>query len=290
MATGFLIGYPNHTVDNSTIGAFGAGLTLQGKTEPVLWNNQPVAPRSQVTGGTLSFADGTTVTINSGVNVVVLVSFDEGQGRIYSAVKIPTGSLGTIQVQAAHGTHFDVATPACTAGVRGTQFTVTTTNPTGQYQTNVAVTQGTVWVDAIWPAPSAVTLPAGSAQTFAVPQPPPQPTPNTIVVTGPVLGNNQSTWTISNTGRTSFTINQLSLGWPNVCTLNWIKLNSGVIFNTAIQLSSSTVISSGWQGGSSLRAIAPGQSASLTVQAGGTLMPMGGYGYQNLGTYSLGVQ
>ena len=61
--------------------------------------------------------------------------------------EIPTGSLGTIEVQAAHGTHFDVATPACTAGVRGTQFTVTTSNPSGEYQTDIAVTEGTVWVD-----------------------------------------------------------------------------------------------------------------------------------------------
>jgi prepilin-type N-terminal cleavage/methylation domain-containing protein len=283
-ATGFLLGCPNHTVENSTFGAFGAGLTLQGKTEPVLWNNQPVALGNQVTGGTLTFADGTTVVINSGVNVVVLVSFDEGQGRIYSAVKIPSGSLGAIQVQAAHGTHFDVATPACTAGVRGTQFTVTTSNPSGQYVTNVAVTEGTVWVDAIWPAPSTMTLPAGSSHTFTVPQPALPATPSTILVTGPSIGNNEATWTILNGGQTAFMINQIVLDWPGLCSMQWIKLNGKMIFNSSLELSNYTVISSGWQGSSSLRSIGPGQGVSLTVHAAQGVISA------NTGTYSLSVQ
>jgi type II secretory pathway pseudopilin PulG len=266
-ATGFLLGCPNHTVENSTLGAFGAGLTLTGKTEPVRWNNQPVAPGSQVTGGTLTFADGTTVTINSGVNVVVLVSFEEGRGQIYSAVKIPSGSLGTIQVQAAHGTHFDVATPACTAGVRGTQFTVTTsTNTSVQYQTDVAVTEGTVWVDAIWPAPTTITLPAGSSRSFIVPLAAVQGTPSTIRILGPSVSGGKVTWTIVNSGHTAFTINQIALTWPSVSTLTSIKLNGNVIFNSPIQLSSSTTVSSGWYGGSSLRSIGAGQAVSLSVQ------------------------
>jgi prepilin-type N-terminal cleavage/methylation domain-containing protein len=290
-ATGFLLGCPNHTVENSTFGAFGAGLTLKGKTEPVLWNNQPVAPGSQVTGGTLTFADGTTVTINSGVNVIVLVSFDEGQGRIYSAVKIPTGSLGTIQVQAAHGTHFDVATPACTAGVRGTQFTVTTSNPSGQYETNVAVTEGTVWVDAIWPAPSAMALPAGSSHTFTLAQAAAPATPSTILVTGPSIGVNEATWTIANVGSTAFTINQISLAWPTSSILSTVTLNGNVIFNSGLQLSSDTVISSGWQGSSSLRSIGPGQAALLTVQtAVQAAADMLAGEISNTGTYSLSVQ
>ncbi len=265
-ATGFLLGCPNHAVENSTFGAFGAGLTLKGKTEPVLWNNQPVAAGSQVTGGTLTFADGTTVSINSGVNVVVLVSFDEGQGRIYSAVKLPIGSLGTIEVKAAHGTHFDVATPACTAGVRGTQFTVTTSKPSGQYQTDVAVTEGTVWVDTVWPGPSTMALPAGSSHTFFMTQPATQPNPGPIVVTGPTIGYGYVTWTLTNVSQQAFTINRISMTGPGNNTWNMITLNGSLIYASASPLPVNTTISSGWLGTPSQLTIGAGQEEALTVQ------------------------
>jgi len=265
-ATGFLLGCPNHTVENSTFGAFGAGLTLKGKTEPVLWNNQPVAAGSQVTGGTLAFADGTTVTINSDVNVVVLVSLDEGQGRIYSAVKLPIGSLGTIQVKAAHGTHFDVATPACTAGVRGTQFTVTTSKSSGEYETNVAVTEGTVWVDTVWPGPSTMALPAGSSHTFTMTQPATQPNPGPIVVTGPNIGDGYVTWTLQNISEHAFTIQRLSLTGPGDNTLSAISLDGAVIFASCFPMPVNTTISSSWVGGSSQRCIPAGQEMTLKVQ------------------------
>jgi prepilin-type N-terminal cleavage/methylation domain-containing protein len=265
-ATGFLLGCPNHAVENSTFGAFGAGLTLKGKTEPVLWNNQPVAAGSQVTGGTLIFADGTTVTINSDVNVVVLVSLDEGQGRIYSAVKLPIGSLGTIQVKAAHGTHFDVATPACTAGVRGTQFTVTTSKPSGQYQTEVAVTEGTVWVDTVWPGPSTMALPAGSSHTFTMTQPATQPNPGPIVVTGPNIGDGYVTWTLQNISEHAFTIQRLSLTGPGDNTLSAISLDGAVIFASCFPMPVNTTISSSWVGSSSQRCIPAGQEMTLKVQ------------------------
>ncbi|MGO8702634.1 MAG: FecR domain-containing protein [Candidatus Brocadiia bacterium] len=265
-ATGFLLGCPNHTVENSTFGAFGAGLTLKGKTEPVLWNSQPVAAGSQVTGGTLTFADGTTVSINSGVNVIVLVSFDEGQGRIYSAVKLPIGSLGTIEVKAAHGTHFDVATPACTAGVRGTQFTVTTSKPSGEYQTEVAVTEGTVWVDTVWPGPSTMVLPAGSSHTFLMTQPATQPNPGPIVVTGPTIGYGYVTWTLSNVSQQAFTLNRISMTGPGNNTWNMITLNGSLIYASASPLPVNTTISSGWLGTPSQLTIGAGQEEALTVQ------------------------
>ena len=270
-ATGFLLGCPNHTAENSTFGSFGAGLTLKGKTEPVLWNNQPVAPGSAVSGGTLSFADGTTVAINSGVNVIVLVSFEEGQGRIYSAIKMPTGSVGTIQVQAAHGTHFDVATPACTAGVRGTQFSVTTSSTSQEYQTDVAVTEGTVWVDGVWPAPSTTTLPAGSSQSFILPLGPLAP-PTSIVVNGPIFpGNNEVWYSVINSGNNPFTISQITLTWPTSSdqTLQHISLNGSAIFTQPFT-TSPTIVSSGWSGSAADRTIGSGEGEMLvfSFQAG----------------------
>ncbi len=273
-ATGFLLGCPNHTAENSTFGAFGAGLTLKGKTEPVLWNDQPVSPGTEVSGGTLTFADGTTVAINSGVNVVVLVSFDEGQGRVYSAVKLPTGSLGAIEVQAAHGTHFDVATPACTAGVRGTRFTVTTSSSSDEYATDVAVTEGTVWVDAVWPAPNTTALPAGTAQTFTAPITPTAPNP--LMIMGPSMGEGSVTWTLMNTSEQAFPISQILVSGPGSGTLSTIALNGNVIFSGASQLSSAVGIASGWQGGPSSRIIGGGQVAMLTVQVS---LPMAQTGY-----------
>ena len=274
MATGFLLGCPNHTAENSTFGAFGAGLTLKGKTEPVLWNNQPVAPGTEVTGGTLTFADGTSVAINSGVNVVVLVSFEEGQGRVYSAVKIPAGSLGAIEVQAAHGTHFDVATPACTAGVRGTRFTVATSSTSDVYQTNVAVSEGTVWVDGVWPAPNTTALPAGTSQTFTAPiaQTPPIP----IMAMGPTIGDGSVTWMVMNTSEQAFTVSQVLVSGPGNGTLSSITLNGNVIFSGVSQLSSAVGVTSGWQGGPASRIIGGGQVVLLTVQVS---LPIAQTGY-----------
>jgi len=282
-ATGFLLGCPNHTVENSTFGAFGAGLTLKGKTEPVLWNNHAVEPGSQVSGGTLSFADGTTVNINSGVNVIVLVSFDEGQGRVYSAVKIPAGSVGTIEVQAAHGTHFDVATPACTAGVRGTRFTVTTANPAGQYETNVAVTEGTVWVDEFWPGPSTIVLPAGSSRTFTLTQPP--PAPPTILVNGPIFpGNNQVWYSVSNVGTNAFTISQITIAWPTSNqVLQQIGVNGPTINNQNFT-TSPDFIASGWVGTAANRTIGAGQGATLIFSFQAALAD------SNAANYALGLQ
>ena len=107
----------------------------------------------------MKFADGTVVTIAAGLNVVVLASFQEGEGRIYSAVRIPNGAFRVIDVRAAHGTHFNVATPACTAGVRGHRFTVTTSQADDAYKTEVAVSEGTVAVDSRWPSAQVLAQP-----------------------------------------------------------------------------------------------------------------------------------
>ncbi len=283
-ATGFLLGCPNHTAENSTFGGFGAGLTLQGKTEPVLWNNQPIAPGSTVSGGTLNFADGTTVAVNSGMNVIVLVSFEEGQGRIYSAVKIPTGSVGTIQVQAAHGTHFDVATPACTAGVRGTQFNVTTSFNSTEYETAIAVTEGTVWVDAVWPAPNTTTLQAGSTQCFILPLGPLAPPPS-IVVNGPIFpGNNEVWYSVMNVGNSSFTISQITVTWPaSNQGLQQVRLDGPAIDNQHFT-TSPDIISSGWNGTAADRTIGSGQAAMLIFSF------QAGLADSNAANYSLSVQ
>jgi hypothetical protein len=150
--------------------------------------------------------------------------------------------------------------------VRGTQFTVTTSKPSGQYQTEVAVTEGTVWVDTVWPGPSTMALPAGSSHTFTMTQPATQPNPGPIVVTGPNIGDGYVTWTLQNISEHAFTIQRLSLTGPGDNTLSAISLDGAVIFASCFPMPVNTTISSSWVGGSSQRCIPAGQEMTLKVQ------------------------
>jgi hypothetical protein len=139
-----------------------------------------------------------------------------------------------------------------------------------------------------------MTLPAGSAHTFTVPQIVLPAPPSTVKITGPTVSNNEATWTIFNIGGSTFTINQLCLNWPSICSLQWVKLNGNIIFNGGLELSSDTVISSGWQGSSSLRSIGSGQAVSLTVHAAQFMQCMAAVGSSAVNTnpadYVLSVQ
>lgn len=76
-----------------------------------------------VQGGTalLTFADGSTARLQSGTRISVLQSFIDGQSgaALYTLVR---QTLGDATYTVHHGSRFDVATPAATAGARGTQF------------------------------------------------------------------------------------------------------------------------------------------------------------------------
>ena len=256
----FLVGCVNHTGDDVTPSAFGAGHAATGKTAKVTWNGKETPPGGEVQGGTLRFADGTTVQVPANMRVVVLVSFEEAQGKVYSAIRIPTGSIGTISVEAASGTHFDVVTPACTAGVRGTKFTVKTSQTSAEYVTLVAVSDGTVVNDAYWPVSTQRRITAGSSLTSRIPR---DSRPPVCSVTGPTFNGAHVSYVVRNTGGSPLVIGEIGITWPaSNRQLETVALGGQVLFNGNLPASAAT-LSADSLGPEAVRTLAAGQQATL---------------------------
>jgi len=267
--TGFILGCPNHGEDNTTVGVFGGGRAVQGQTATVTWNGKPVKIGTEVQGGTLVFADGTKVEVDAGLKVVVLASFDEGQGRIYSAIRIPLGAFGAVRVEAAPGTHFDVATPACTAGVRGTKFAVNTSQSTTSYITDVSVTEGVVAVEYYLPEPSIrvleATPTAPAAATYSIPKTEaPLLTDATIGL--PQFKHKETSYKVTNDGTKPFTISTILHRWP--CSngkLTEVKLGGKKIYGSLLSIGNITLVS-GWLGTTKDRTLKPGETKELEFE------------------------
>lgn len=90
----------------------------------------------------ITFADTSKVSLGKGAQMTVLQSFIDGQSgaRLYTVVRQMAGDI-TYTVN--HGSRFDVATPAATAGARGTQFRIVV-NGTKPEDTNLMVLEGKV--------------------------------------------------------------------------------------------------------------------------------------------------
>ncbi|RYG75244.1 hypothetical protein EON80_01285 [bacterium] len=90
----------------------------------------------------VTFADTSVITLGQGSKVTVLQSFVDGQsaGRLYTIVRQLSGDA-TYTVN--HGSRFDVATPAATAGARGTKFRIIVKGPAFE-DTNLMVLEGKV--------------------------------------------------------------------------------------------------------------------------------------------------
>jgi hypothetical protein len=147
------IGCPRHRgADNST-SLFSSGSTEITKIGTVLANGQEIQPDGTTAQRTINsvndvmtFADGSTVTITQaaglggGYKVFLVQSVGLADGTLYSIIKVQNN--GNIDVQVTSGSKFEIVTPSAIVGVRGTQFTVTTTNL--GFTTDIALTTGSV--------------------------------------------------------------------------------------------------------------------------------------------------
>nr|MBC8553219.1 FecR domain-containing protein [Candidatus Brocadiales bacterium] len=144
-------GWPRHRgADNSTT-LFSSGATEITKIGTVLANGQEI-PQDGTTAqrtissvsDTMTFDDGSTVTITNAAGgsygCFLVQSIRLSDGTLYSIVKVQDD--GEIDVQITSGSKFEIVTPSAIVGVRGTQFTVTTTNL--GFTTDVSLTNGTV--------------------------------------------------------------------------------------------------------------------------------------------------
>ena len=150
------IGCPRHRDTSSSASTFTSGSTEITSVGPVQANGQEVPPNgntaqrmiSNVTD-TMTFDDGSAVTVtstsSSSYGCFLVQSVRLSDGTLYSIVR--TQDNGTIDVQVNPGSKFEVVTPSAIIGVRGTQFTVVTSDGSATgYQTDVSFTDGIVVV------------------------------------------------------------------------------------------------------------------------------------------------
>jgi len=102
------------------------------------------------TGGKLSFADGTTVSILQGT-VCVLSSFRDISGTPYTILYVPDSqepSTATrVEVRHTGDSRFEIVDPCVIAGVAGTRFQLQTVWDSGSVTSSVSVSEGAVILD-----------------------------------------------------------------------------------------------------------------------------------------------
>ncbi|MGR3303820.1 MAG: prepilin-type N-terminal cleavage/methylation domain-containing protein [Candidatus Scalindua sp.] len=147
------IGCPRHRGNNSSTSLFSSSSTEITKIGTVLANGQEIPPDGTTAertinsvGDVMTFDDWSTVTItnNSGgsYGCILIQSVQLADGTLYSIIKVQDD--GIIDVQVTSGSKFEVVTPSAIVGVRGTEFTVQTSNSGGS--TDVTITSGKVIV------------------------------------------------------------------------------------------------------------------------------------------------
>ncbi|MCP4258157.1 MAG: prepilin-type N-terminal cleavage/methylation domain-containing protein [Planctomycetes bacterium] len=146
------IGCPRHRGAKNSTSTFASGSTEIMKVGAVQVNGQEIAPDGTTAERTIS-GNGDTMRFDD-LNTVVTVTDASGgsygcflvqsvrlaDGTLYSIVRVQDN--GTIDVEVTSGSKFEIVTPSAIVGVRGTKFTVTTTNL--GFTTEVALTEGTV--------------------------------------------------------------------------------------------------------------------------------------------------
>jgi len=136
---------PRHNRGNQTVGAYLSYAVDVGKSSNVLWSGLPAKYGELYSGGTLQFADGTTVEITSG-KVGLLASFLDNEDKLYHIIYTTEGEEGSFTVNHEGNSRFEVITPAIIAGVEGTRFIVRNILDGNKITSSVAVLEGVVKV------------------------------------------------------------------------------------------------------------------------------------------------
>jgi prepilin-type N-terminal cleavage/methylation domain-containing protein len=146
------IGCPRHRDNDSSTSLFSTGYTEITKVGTTLANGQEIPPdgdsnqrKISNVNDVMTFDDGSAVTITNAVanyNVFLTQSVRLSDGTLYSIIRIQGD--GTINTTVTSGSKFEVVTPSAIVGVRGTVFTVQTSN--GGATTDVTIITGKVVV------------------------------------------------------------------------------------------------------------------------------------------------
>ncbi len=151
------LGCPRHRGAKNSTSSFTSGSTEIMSIGAVNVNGQELPPDGTTIQRTINgvnnmmkFADNSTVTITNAsggsYGCILVQSVRLSDGTLYSIIKVQDN--GTIEVAVNPGSKFEVVTPSAIVGVRGTQFTVTTSSNGSEvgYQTNVSLASGIVMV------------------------------------------------------------------------------------------------------------------------------------------------
>ncbi|MCP4252903.1 MAG: prepilin-type N-terminal cleavage/methylation domain-containing protein [Candidatus Scalindua sp.] len=146
------IGCPRHRKNDSSTSLFSTGSTEITKVGTVLANGLEIPPdgdssqrKISTLGEVMEFKDSSTVTIDISVanyEVFLVQSVRLSDGTLYSIIRVQGD--GTISTTVTTGSKFEILTPSAIVGVRGTVFTVTTSN--NGSSTDTTITQGEVVV------------------------------------------------------------------------------------------------------------------------------------------------
>ncbi len=151
------LGCPRHRGAKNSTSAFSTGSTEITSIGAVTVSGQEIPPDGTTAERTISsvnekmeFDDLSTVTVTNAsggsYGCFLVQSVRLADGTLYSIVRVQDN--GTIDVQVTSGSKFEVVTPSAIVGVRGTDFTVTTSSNGSEvgYQTVVTQTEGIVVV------------------------------------------------------------------------------------------------------------------------------------------------
>ncbi len=123
LSSEFVVGCPRHNHGHRQAVALGKGGAGLGPVGVVKHNDAEIQIGDVVEGGTLHFADGSTLSLSDGLTVCVLASVS-GKAGLHSVVWVPGKQDGWVEASVTPGNRFEVVTPDTVAAVRGTKFSV----------------------------------------------------------------------------------------------------------------------------------------------------------------------
>ncbi len=148
---GYLMGCPRHRNNSLSHNVFGLGSTQQALVAEVIVNgDEYIYPGETVDGGTISLEDGSLIS-SAGTKMMLVQSFRQADGTLYSIVRVPDGETGQLTVDAIPGSRLDIVTPSAIAAIRGTTFVVDVSYLKNICKTKVGVSAGAVMVIPVSP-------------------------------------------------------------------------------------------------------------------------------------------
>ncbi len=124
---------------------YGMSTVRTQEMAPVFLKNGDPAPfGEEFKGKEAAFADGSTAKVTGAGAMVILLSFREKDGRLYSLIKIKQDHYCAVDVTVTPGSAFEVVTPSSVAAALGTAYKVTTLSNPIKYISQLDVSAGTV--------------------------------------------------------------------------------------------------------------------------------------------------